>query len=493
MKNPNIVMVLADDMGYWSMGCAGNQEVRTPNLDQLAREGMYFPDYFCTSPVCSPARASLLCGKMPSSHGVHDWISKGHIHYGEVAESLREKHREKDASWEYGWSRSQLVGDRPIRYMEDLRTYTDILAEHGYLCALAGKWHLGDSAHPQHGFTYWETMAMGGDNYYYPVVLQGKEFDMLRDVYITNYITDKALAFLRGREKGRPFYLSVHYTAPHSPWDRNQHPAEFYDMYQDCPFTETPNVPPHPWGAPYSQEDRQKRLQGYYAAITAMDSDIGKLMEALKAEGVWEDTIFLFTADNGMSMGHHGIFGKGNGTFPMNLYDTAVKVPMIITYPAGIQGGTVARGLYSHYDLMPTIAGLFGETLDPDCPGHSFQEIFRGEMPDGKAAVVVYDEYGPARMIRTLEDKYIHRYPYGENEFYDLKSDPGEETNLAASDDPAVQERIAALKNQMEQWFIRYSDPDRDGLRQAVYGLGQIERVGRAGGGRKAFVERKGQ
>ena len=163
---------------------------------------------------------------------------------------------------------------------------------------------------------------------------------------------------------------------------------------------------------------------------------------------------------------------------------------MIIAYPKRIQGGSVARGLYSHYDLFPTIAGLMGEEPDPDCPGHSFQEILQGRIPDGRDAVVVYDEYGPARMIRTMEYKYIHRYPYGENEFYDLTADPGEEVNLAETEDPGVQEKIAFLKNQMEQWFIRYSDPDRDGTRQDVYGLGQIGRVGKEGGGKRAFIRR---
>ncbi len=490
MKHPNIVFVMADDMGYWSMGCAGNHEIQTPNLDQLAREGMYFPDYFCTSPVCSPARASVLCGKMPSWHGVQDWISKGHISYEEVASALKEKHQDADASWEYAWSREQLTGDKAIRYLEGFRCYTEILAAHGYVCGLAGKWHLGDAGHPQKGFSYWQPIAMGGDNYYYPVVLQGDKFDMLRDTYITDHITEKSFEFLRNRKADKPFYLSVHYTAPHAPWDRQQHPKKFYDLYQDCPFTETPNVPPHKWGSPYSQEDRRKRLQGYYAAVTAMDSGIGKLMEYLKEEGLWEDTVFIFTADNGMSMGHHGIFGKGNGTFPLNLYDTAVKVPMIITYPKGIKGGTVAKGLYSHIDILPTIAGLMGETPDEDCPGRSFQEIFQGQIPDGRDAVVVYDEYGPARMIRTQEYKYIHRYPYGENEFYDLQADPGEEVNLVESKDPAVQERIAELKSKMEQWFTRYSDPDKDGTKQAVYGNGQIGLVGTAGGGRKAFIGR---
>lgn len=488
-KKPNIVMVMADDMGFWSMGCAGNREIRTPNLDRLAGEGMYFPDYFCTSPVCSPARASVLCGKMPSQHGVHDWISRGHLNYEEVAPALREKHRDPAASWEYAWSREQLTGDRAIRYLDGFRTYPEMLAEHGYVCGLAGKWHLGDAAHPQRGFSYWEPIAMGSDNYFYPVALQNGRFDMLRDTYITGYITEKALDFLQKRDRDRPFYLSVHYTAPHAPWERIQHPEEFYALYQDCPFTGTPNVPPHKWGRNYSREERREWLQGYYAAVTAMDSDIGKLADCLRSEGVWENTIFLFTADNGMSMGHHGIFGKGNGTFPLNLYDTAVKVPMIIVYPDGIRGGSVAKGLYSHYDLLPTIAALVGETPDPDCPGHSFAEIFRGQIPDGQGAVVVYDEYGPARMIRTGEFKYIQRFLYGEDEFYDLKADPGEETNLASVDDPAVQEKISVLREQMKRWFDRYSDPDRDGRGLPVYGLGQIGLAGKGGDGKKAFIE----
>jgi len=485
-ERPNIVMVMADDMGFWSMGCAGNKEVVTPNLDRLAEEGMLFPDYFCTSPVCSPARASVLCGKMPSQHGVHDWISKGHINYEEVAPALREKHQDPNASWEYAWSRNQLMGDKAIRYLDGFRTYTEILAEHGYVCGLAGKWHLGDAGHAQKGFSYWEPIAMGGDNYFYPVVLGDGQFDMLRGTYITHYITEKAMGFLETRKKGAPFYLSVHYTAPHSPWERSQHPEEFYSLYEDCPFTETPNVPPHRWGSSYSQEDRRNRLKGYYAAVTAMDSDIGKIVGCLKEKDLWNNTIFIFTADNGMSMGHHGIFGKGNGTFPLNLYDTAVKVPMIMVYPKGIKGGSVAAGLYSHYDLLPTIAGVVGEEPEPDCPGHSFEEIFHGQAPDGRDAVVVYDEYGPARMIRTKEYKYIQRYLYGEDEFYDLKADPEEENNLAASEDAAVQEKIAHMRKQLEQWFARYSDPKNDGSKQTVYGLGQIDRVGE---GRKAFLE----
>ena len=487
-SNPNIVMVMADDMGYWSMGCVGNHEIKTPNLDRLADEGMLFPDFFCASPVCSPARASVLCGKMPSQHGVHDWISKGHIDYADVSEELQQKHNDPEASWEYNWSKEQLQGDHAIEYIKDFKAYTDILSEHGYTCALSGKWHLGDAKNTQKGFSYWKTIAMGGDNYYYPVVLQGDKFEMLRGTYITDYITENAHSFLKTREKDKPFYLSVHYTAPHAPWDKEQHPEEYYDMYDDCAFTETPDVKPHKWGGDYTPGQRKKHLKGYYAAVSAMDNGIGEIINNLKEQNLWEDTIFIFTADNGMSMGHHGIFGKGNGTYPMNMYDTAVKVPIIISYPKAIKGGSVAKGLYSHYDIMPTIADMMGETLDQSYPGHSFKEIFEGKIPTGNDRVIVFDEYGPVRMIRTTEYKYIHRYMEYENEFYDLRNDPGEENNLIDSASPEIQKKISELKAEMEQWFAEHSTPDKDGAKLNVCGNGQLDMVGKNDG--DAFIGR---
>ena len=496
MKNrPNILMIVTDDQGQWGMGCSGNPDILTPNLDRLAQEGIRFNQFFCASPVCSAARGSIFTGKIPSQHGIHDWISKGHLDEANLSEELQQAFKNEEREWFYNWPKDQLEGDAAIDYLEGQTCFTEVLNKHGYTCGLSGKWHLGNSAKPQAGFSYWKTLAMGGDNYYYPIVLENNEFVMKKDVYVTDYITDHALAFLE-QQKGKeePFYLSVHYTAPHAPWDKNQHPARFYDLYENCAFNSIPFEPAHPWANMKYGDDEQGReqwrrwLQGYAAATTAMDENVGRLLAKLEQEGLMDDTLILFTGDNGMSMGHHGIFGKGNGTFPLNLYDTAVKVPMLIRVPGAQISGKVEETLLSHYDLFPTLMTYLGleDEIPDNLPGKSFASVLQGK--DEKVVdreIVIFDEYGPNRMIRTTEWKYIHRYPYGPHELYDLKNDPGEKHNLA--EEANYQPIREMLKQKLENWYIEYVDPTRDGKGEAVTGLGQIGLCGIRSEGKKAF------
>lgn len=493
-KLPNIVMIISDDQGYWAMGCAGNDEIITPNLDKLAKEGIRFNQFFCASPVCSPARASLFTGKIPSQHGIHDWISKGHVDEEEISKTLKEKFYLEDKAWQYEWPTKQLKGDRAIRYLEGQKCFTEILSEQGYTCGLSGKWHLGDSGKAQAGFSYWQTLAMGGDNYYYPTVLEAGQFVMKEKVYVTDYITEKALTFLdEQKDKESPFYLSVHYTAPHSPWEKHQHPEEVYKLYEDCPFDSIPKEAPHPWsGVTYENEGkqesiRQKNLKGYFTAVTAMDKSIGELVEKLEKENLLENTIIFFTADNGMSMGHHGIYGKGNGTFPMNMYDTAVKVPMIMASPFLKNKGIVNEDLLSHYDILPTLLTYLGfeKEIPKDLPGKSFADLLEGKpkLDLEEEKIVIMDEYGPTRMIRTKEWKYIHRYPYGPHELYHLKEDPDEKYNLI---DIHIEKR-EELRAKLNEWFLRYVDPSKDGKGEAVRGIGQKNKVGCENKGKEPF------
>lgn len=472
MKQPNILFILSDDQGAWAMGCAGNNEIITPNLDTLAKEGILFNNYFCTCPVCSPARASILTGRIPSQHGVHDWISSGNINFEDLSEDMKKRQALKRETI-------------PIQYLEGQPAYTDYLKQAGYTCGLSGKWHLGDSITPQKGFDYWQVIAKGGCNYYQSEIIKDDQV-VLGEKYITDIITDNAITFLeKEKDNNQPFYLSVHYTAPHSPWNKENHPDEIWQLYEDCAFDSVPDLPQHPWlidaFKSLEGEKRKEALRGYYTAVTAMDRGIGQLLDKLDELHLREDTLIIFTSDNGMNMGHHGIFGKGNGTFPLNLYDTSVKVPMIMSLPKKEKSNTTCKAMLSHYDIMPTLLDYLGldMTSCEGLPGKSFADLLRdegGEGADSHEEVVIYDEYGPARMIRTREWKYIHRYPYGPHELYDLIDDPDENKNLI--DDTSKANMQAQLRCQLRNWFLKYTIPTMDGRYEPVTGNGQVNMLG---------------
>ncbi len=465
----NLLFILTDDQGYWAMGCAGNTEIRTPNLDRLAATGSRFENFFCASPVCSPARASILTGRIPSQHGVQDFLRAGNSNI-------------------YG------VDDRAIEYLSGQTSYTDILSERGYTCGLSGKWHLGYSEKPQKSFAFWDVHASGAGPYYNPPMIRDGKAYQTSD-YVSDLITDNALDFLESADQ--PFCLNVHYTAPHAPWGREHHPPElFEDYYQNCPFESTPDEPMHPQqlsktgssgSLGFTEEERKETLSGYFAAMTAMDANVGRLLDWLEANGLRENTLIAFTSDNGMNMGHHGIYGKGNGTFPPNMFDTSVKVPMLFSRPGHIPEGEVISSLHSHYDIMPTVLDYLNiENPDSDSlPGRSFSALLEGRAIEGDDRVVVFDEYGPTRMIRTVKWKYVHRYPYGPHELYDLINDPDERQNLIA--EQKHQPIRESLQADLDAWFVRYADPERDGSREAVMGRGQLDIVGPAAKGRKRF------
>ena len=451
MPQPNVLFVLTDDQGVWAAGCYGNPEIRTPNIDRLAETGVRLENFFVATPVCSPSRATLLTGRIPSQHGVHDWI-KGAVN----------------------------AGPRGVQFLEGEVAYTDILARHGWTCGLSGKWHLGDSQIPQHGFTGWYVHQSGGGPYYNaPMVRHGQ----LRNEpgYVTDLITDEAIRILdRYAEGGYPFYLGVHYTAPHSPWLDN-HPKEVVDSYDDCPFDSCPQEPIHPWAKGQELTEKhlgsRESLKGYFAAVTTMDHNLGRLLDRLAELGLRENTLVVFLSDNGFSCGHHGFWGKGNATKPRNMYENSIRVPAIFSHPGRLAEGRVEDAIVSAYDFMPTLLDYLELPAPSGCnlPGRSFLPVLRGESQTAREDVIIYDEYGPVRMIRTEEWKYVYRHSYGPHELYDLTHDPDERRNLA--DDPSQKERIAELRERMDAWFDRYVIPTRDGLREDGTIHGQTKRV----------------
>lgn len=463
-KRPNIVFVLTDDQGAWALGCAGNHDVKTPNIDRLAAEGIRFDEFYCASPVCSPARASIVTGKMPSCHGVLDWIEMGNVDAGKYPHM---KHLS-------GFN----MEDRAIDYLAGHRTYIEILAQEGYLCALSGKWHLGDNASKKKGFDKWYTIGRGGCSYYEPDICDEGKMSVEKR-YITDLITERSLRYIDElAEIEKPFYLSVHYTAPHSPWDQKEHPEEYRKLYKDCAFTATPDLPVHPnqiRTCPIGDtpEKRRENLTGYYAAISAMDAGVGRILEKLEEKNLRDDTIVIFTADNGMNMGHHGIWGKGNGTFPPNMYDTSVKVPLIFSLPDSVKKGAVCRSMAGQCDLFPTILELAGcqWSLEPMQPGKSMTDLLRHPEKEREGSVVIYDEYGKTRMIRKGRYKYIHRYGGGPCELYDMERDPEEAEDLYGKEE--YSSIIQSMKKEMEDWFARYTREKTDARKFSVKGRGQ--------------------
>lgn len=463
-KRPNVVFVLSDDQGAWAMGCAGNKDLKTPNLDRLAEEGVRFENFYCASPVCSPARATLVTGEMPSCHGIQDWLCGGNVDAWKYPElnKISEFNRE----------------DHAIDYLEGHKTYMEVLAENGYDCYLSGKWHLGDNVKKKKGFKKWFSIARGGCHYFMADTCEEGEVS-LSDRYVTDLITEKALEYLDQEvSKEQPFYMSVHYTAPHSPWEAHEHQKPYLDLYRECEFQATPDLPVHPWQintCPVGDtpQKRKENLTGYYAAISAMDAGIGKIVDKIREKGLEEDTIVIFTADNGMNMGHHGIWGKGNGTYPPNMFESAVKVPFIIKIPGTPYKGEVCSAMTSQYDVFPTMLELTGckEEIQGKQPGRSMVSLLNHREEDRENRIVIYDEYGKTRMIKKGAYKYVHHYGGPTCEFYDLEKDPEETENLYES--PAHQEIISRMKKEMEDWFERYTEEALDARKHDVTGLGQ--------------------
>lgn len=437
MNKPNIVVILSDDQGVWASGCYGNTEINTPNIDRIAKKGLRFDNFFVATPVCSPSRATFLTGMIPSQHGIHDWISGGN------------------------------TGKTAIEYLKDTVTYTDILSRNGWSCGISGKWHLGNSQVPQHGFSDWYVHQAGGGQYYNaPMIKNGKLVN--QPGYVTDAITDEAIKLLEKYSKTTsPFYLSVHYTAPHSPWI-NHHPKEIVDYYDDCKFESCPQESRHPWAVWLTDENlgNKESLKGYFAAVTAMDKGIGSILNKLDYLGLTNDTLVIFTSDNGFSCGHHGFWGKGNGTNPRNMYENSIKVPAIFSQPGTIPSGKVETEFVSAYDFFPTIIDYANieKDYDVNLPGTSFKEALLNRNYKGKDDIVIFDEYGPVRMIRTKEWKYVHRHPKGPNELYNLVNDYQERNNLANIKKYNL--LITELKSKMEKWFAQYVYPSKDGINQ---------------------------
>ncbi|OYN85206.1 sulfatase-like hydrolase/transferase [Parenemella sanctibonifatiensis] len=448
IDRPNIVVILTDDQGRWAMPHR-MPELQMPHLKALLDTSLELDNLHCASPVCSPARASLLTGRTPSAHGVHDWLVGG-----------RDPRDHADA------------------YLAGQPTTAETLSRAGYWCALSGKWHVGDARTPAPGHDFWYAHRFGGGPYLNaPIWRDGQPATEPR--YFTDAVVEEGLHALDVRPNDRPFLLQLNFTAPHDPWFTG-HPRRWTDLYAGTDFPSVPRpAEPHPWArrGAFTQAwaDPRTALTGYAASLSAVDAGLGRLRADLAQRGLAESTIIFFLSDNGFSCGHHGIWGKGNGTDPLNFWDNSVRVPGLVHVPGGPTG--VSDALLSGTDLHPTICELAGVSPEPDqwAAGESFAGLLRGEVA-GRETVVVASEYGGGRMITDGDWSWITR-PDGPVELYHRGEDPDQSVNRAS--DASCAGIRADLDQALHDWFVRRSRPGMSGWQQPVTGEGQLQPVSR--------------
>lgn len=439
---PNILVMLTDDHAQWALGCSGNREIRTPTFDYLAATGVRMANAFTPTPVCSPARASFWTGLRPSQHGIHDYL-----------------YEQDDQIGRYDWL------DRQV-------TLAEILSQAGYQVGFSGKWHCGRGDIPQPGFEYWFSRGRQTGRHF----ARQTYWDHDRPVEIAGFtagiIGDYAIRFLRERDRSRPFFLFVGHVATHSPWEG--HPERLVDMYRTCTFDDIPNDLVYPFGRLAGESTiktryapREARAQ-YYAAVSELDEQAGRLLDELEAQGIRENTLVVYTADHGLNCGHHGIWGKGNGTRPLNMVEESIRVPLILNQPGTLFGGQVRGEFVDHCDLFQTLLDHAGVTAPEPAaptkryPGRSYRPLLMGRAIDGWRDVQ-HGEYGNVRMLRTRTHKLVRRYPDGPDELFDLRADPRETTSLF--DDPAQRALITELSEQIAAYYAEYEDPAKSGLR----------------------------
>ncbi len=453
---PNIIFIYTDDQADWGLGKSGNNQIHTPNLDQLAGEGAYLPNSFVTTPVCSPARISLMTSQYASEHNVLDFIPQiGHRLY--------------DPDVEIGLSPESI-------------TFPEVLKEAGYRTGLVGKWHVGiwteegsKKYHPtNHGYDYFMGLNGGGTSPVDPPLEVDGKMQQFKGL-TTDILTDYAMEFIRNADD-RPFLLSLHYRAPHAKWlpvaDEDWAPYEILD-----PEIPNPNYPD------LDIEKVKRKMKEYMASISGVDRNVGRVLNLLNEMGIEEETIVIFTSDHGYNMGHNGIEHKGNGYWILNtevpaqgnlaknsrpnLFDNSLKVPAIIKWPGVTKPGMVIDENCTSLDWYPTIVEMAGAKLPQEQPirGMSMGPLLKAEniVWDND----IYSEYSMInysnaymRSYRTPEWKLVRDFLNPErDELYHISSDPEENNNMIDDPGPEVQERIEALHHNIVEKMREIGDP----------------------------------
>ncbi|MFD0676608.1 MULTISPECIES: sulfatase [unclassified Paenibacillus] len=439
-NKPNIIFILIDDMGWKDLSCYGSTFYETPHLDRLADEGIRFTEAYAACPVCSPTRASIMSGKYPATLGVTNWIG--------------------------GHTQGRLI-DAP--YIDHLpleeKSLAAALKEGGYRTWHVGKWHLGDRPYypNRHGFD----INIGGcdwgmpkQGYFSPYGIETLE-DGPDGEYLTDRLTDEAIKLIKQND-GRPFFLNLWHYAVHTPIQVN---SEFTEQFAakakrlgldhahaivqgeqfPCEHKKHLNV-----------ERRVIQSDPVYAGMVYnLDLNIGRLLDALKETGQWDNTTIIFTSDNG---GLATAEGSPTCNSPLSegkgwMYEGGVREPLIVKWPGP---GSVSEVPVISTDFYPTLLEMAGLALSPEQhkDGCSLVPLLKGETRlDREAIFWHYPHYGnqggtPGSSIRIGEFKLIEFFEDGRLELYNLKDDISEEHNLAA----ILPEQVKYMKEKLTDW-----------------------------------------
>lgn len=420
---PNIIFILTDDLGYTDLPAYGNPFQEAPNLDFLAQNGIKFTDAYSSSPVCSPSRAGLLTGIHSTRYGLTNFIAGNR-----KADSLSID----PARWNPFLEGSQV-------------TLAELFKEKGYQTAMIGKWHLGnepDQTPWAQGFDFTRMIGKNGLDYYNYGIFEDSYEEVFQDsgnYYLTDRLTDYALEFLEKREGNDPFYLHLSYSAPHVfVVPRGDKVSKYLRKYEQ-------------FGGKYNP---------YYAAmIESVDDGIGLILEKLKEKGLDQNTLIIFTSDNG------GVGLPELGPIPSNLdplrkwkghpYEGGIRVPLIAYWPEKIKPKVSNFPTYN-LDFAPTFADIAGLKPQSDWDGISLKNVWFGEKKEVREEPMYWhyphfsNQLGmPAAAIRKGDWKLILHYETQETELYHLKEDISESLNLRAQ----YPERAKELYSLLYQWL----------------------------------------
>lgn len=441
-KRPNILMLLTDDQRWDTLGCMGNPVIQTPHLDSLAAQGVRFNNAFCTTSICMSSRANIFTGLYSASHGIV---------------SFRE----------------------PLPQDLFQAAYPTQLRSAGYYTGFVGKWGLGGPL-PTEEFDRFD--GFSGQGQFFHETENGTR-------HLTSIMGEQATSFIREAPEDKPLCLSVSFKAPHvqdSHPDQFLHDPQFDDLYAEetMPVSETSTpeffeaLPEflqntegrNRWKKRFpNSEKQQESIRKYYRLITGVDLAIGEMLAALEAQGRLENTVVIFTSDNGFYLGERGLAGK------WYMHEESIRVPMLVT-DFRSRKAQVIDDMVLTIDVMPTILGLAGIEVPGFVQGRSLAPYLSGSTTTSRRREWFYDHHFEHPLIprsegiRTETWKYIRYFNEGEpyEELYSLNDDPLETTNLAGNPDHAstlqhMQDRHHVWKEYLSEWTMsdtyRWTDP----------------------------------